>query len=154
MQAKLTSNIINWSLTLGIVGIIALISNWIGQEIMPQKAVPGILALMGIALAGMIIQKLIPLNIPSIAYIGILGLILTIPGVPGSAQLVHWTHNVELMALCTPVVAYAEISIGNLWADFAKLGWRTIIVGLVVLMGTYIGSAVVAQIVLKLQGII
>ncbi|ANZ34575.1 hypothetical protein [Staphylococcus carnosus] len=154
MQAKLTSNIINWSLTLGIVGIIALISNWIGQEIMPQKAVPGILALIGIALAGMIIQKLIPLNIPSIAYIGILGLILTIPGVPGSAQLVHWTHNVELMALCNPVVAYAGISIGNSWADFAKLGWRTIIVGLVVLMGTYIGSAVVAQIVLKLQGII
>ncbi|AYU54299.1 Uncharacterised protein [Staphylococcus piscifermentans] len=154
MQAKLTSNIVNWSLTLVIVGIIALVSNWIGQEIMPQKAVPGILALMGIALVGMIIQKLVPLNIPSIAYIGILGLILTIPGVPGSAQLVHWTHNVELMALCTPVVAYAGISIGNSWADFAKLGWRTVVVGLVVLMGTYVGSAVVAQIVLKLQGII
>ena len=87
---------------------------------MPQKAVPGILALMGIALVGMIIQKLVPLNIPSIAYIGILGLILTIPGVPGSAQLVHWTHNVELMALCTPVVAYAGISIGNSWADFCE----------------------------------
>ena len=58
------------------------------------------------------------------------------------------------MALATPVVAYAGISIGNSWADFAKLGWKTIVVGMVVLMGTYVGSAVVAHIVLKLQGII
>lgn len=151
---KLTSNIINWSYTLVIVGIIALVSNWIGQNIMPLKAIPGILCLMGIALIGMILQQIIPINIPSIAYIGILGLILTIPGMPTAHYIVHWTHNVELMALATPVVAYAGISIGNSWADFAKLGWRTIVVGMVVLMGTYLGSAIVAQIVLKIQGII
>ncbi|UXV37749.1 hypothetical protein [Staphylococcus simulans] len=151
---KLTSNIINWSLTLVVVGLIALISNWIGQDIMPSKAVPGVLALMGIALIGMILQQLIPLNIPSIAYIGVLGLVLTIPGMPTAPYIVSWTHNVELMALATPVVAYAGISIGNSWTDFAKLGWKTIVVGMVILMSTYIGSAVVAHIVLKIQGII
>ncbi|UXR45393.1 hypothetical protein [Staphylococcus simulans] len=151
---KLTSNIINWSLTLVVVGLIALISNWVGQDIMPAKAVPGILALMGIALIGMILQQLIPLNIPSIAYIGVLGLVLTIPGMPTAPYIVSWTHNVELMALATPVVAYAGISIGNSWTDFAKLGWKTIVVGMVILMSTYVGSAVVAHIVLKIQGII
>lgn len=151
---KLTSNIINWSLTLVVVGLIALISNWIGQDIMPSKAVPGILALMGIALIGMILQQLIPLNIPSIAYIGVLGLVLTIPGMPTAPYIVSWSHNVELMALATPVVAYAGISIGNSWTDFAKLGWKTIVVGMVILMSTYVGSAVVAHIVLKIQGII
>lgn len=89
---KLTSNIINWSLTLVVVGLIALISNWIGQDIMPSKAVPGILALMGIALIGMILQQLIPLNIPSIAYIGVLGLVLTIPGMPTAPYIVSWTQ--------------------------------------------------------------
>lgn len=151
---KLTSNIINWSLTLVVVGLIALISNWIGQDIMPSKAVPGVLALMGIALIGMILQQLIPLNIPSIAYIGVLGLVLTIPGMPTAPYIVSWTHNVELMALATPVVAYAGISIGNSWTDFAKLGWKTIVVGMVILMSTYVGSAVVAHIVLKIQDII
>lgn len=151
---KLTSNIINWSLTLVVVGLIALISNWIGQDIMPSKAVPGVLALMGIALIGMILQQLIPLNIPSIAYIGVLGLVLTIPSMPTAPYIVSWTHNVELMALATPVVAYAGISIGNSWTDFAKLGWKTIVVGMVILMSTYVGSAVVAHIVLKIQGII
>lgn len=58
------------------------------------------------------------------------------------------------MALATPVVAYAGISIGNSWTDFAKLGWKTIVVGMVILMSTYVGSAVVAHIVLKIQGII
>lgn len=151
---KLTSNIINWSLTLVVVGLIALISNWVGQDIMPSKAVPGVLALMGIALVGMILQQLIPLNIPSIAYIGVLGLVLTILGMPTAPYIVSWTHNVELMALATPVVAYAGISIGNSWTDFAKLGWKTIVVGMVILMSTYVGSAVVAHIVLKIQGII
>ena len=58
------------------------------------------------------------------------------------------------MSLATPVVAYAGVSIGNSWVDFAKLGWKTIIVGMVVLISTYIGSAVVAEIVLRIQGLV
>ncbi|PTJ25709.1 hypothetical protein BU035_10440 [Staphylococcus simulans] len=46
------------------------------------------------------------------------------------------------------------ILISNSWTDFAKLGWKTIVVGMVILMSTYVGSAVVAHIVLKIQGII
>lgn len=149
----MSSKVINWILTLCIVGIISIFSNWIGYNVMPLEALPGILALMGVALLGLVLRDIVPLNIPSIAYIGIIGLIITIPGVPGSSHIVEWTEQVDLLSLATPVVAYAGVSIGNSWADFAKLGWKTIVIGIVILLSTYIGSELVAEIVLKIQGL-
>ncbi len=132
-----------------------LIGNWIGYSVMPFDALPGIITLTLISLAGLIIHQLVPYKkIPSIAYIGILAFILTIPGVPGSEQIVAWTTDVNLLAIATPILAYAGISIGRSWDLFTKLGWKTIIVGMCVLLGSYLGSAVVADIILRMQGII
>ncbi|PTI69385.1 hypothetical protein [Staphylococcus succinus] len=150
MSAKIS----NWILTLIVVGFISLMSNWIGYGTLPFNALPGIIVLMVIALIGLILCNIIPFNIPGIAYIGILGLILTIPGVPGSMHIIEWTEKVDLLSLATPVVAYAGVSIGNSWTDFAKLGWKTVVVGIVILISTYVGSAIVAEIVLRLQGIV
>ncbi|MFD2680295.1 hypothetical protein [Bacillus seohaeanensis] len=147
-------NIQEWLLVLCIIGGVILIGNWIGYDILPIAALPGMSVLILICLTGLIIGKLVPLNIPSIAYIGVLGFILTIPGMPGSEQIVKWTADVSLLAIATPILAYAGIGIGRSWADFAKLGWKTIIVGMCVLLGTFLGSAIIAEITLRLQGII
>lgn len=143
-----------WILIFMIIGIIMLIGNWIGYDILPWDALPGIVILIGISLAGLIIHRLLPFQLPSIAYIGIIGLILTIPGVPGATQIVTYTTEVTLLAIATPILAYAGVSIGRSWFDFVQLGWKTIVIGMVVLLGTFLGSAVIAEIVLRFQGII
>lgn len=144
-----------WVFLFIIIGVMVLVGNWIGYDIMPIDAIPGILALIGISLAGLIIHRLMPFKgLPSIAYIGIIGFIITIPGVPGAEQIVAWTSEVSLLAITTPILAYAGISIGRSWADFTKLGWKTIVVGIFVLLGTYLGSAIVSEIILRMQGII
>jgi|SRR5690625_729206 len=143
-----------WTYVLIISCFIIIIGNWIGYSITPIKALPGILVLMLIALVGLIIHRILPFNLPSIAYIGMIGFIITIPQVPGSEKIVEWTSQVDLLAITTPILAYAGISIGNSLTDFAKLGWKTIIVGMCVLLGTYLGSAIIAEIVLRLQGVI
>lgn len=148
------TNLMNWLSTLSIVGVLSLLSNWIGYDVMPLESLPGVIILISIAIIGLILHSLIHLNVPSIAYIGIIALVLTIPGIPGSNFIVEYTEKVNLLALTTPVLAYAGISIGNSWLDFAKLGWKTIVVGIVVLIGTYLGSAVIAEIVLRIQGVI
>lgn len=148
------TNLMNWLSTLSIVGVLSLLSNWIGYDVMPLESLPGVIILIIIAIIGLILHSIIPLNVPSIAYIGIIALVLTIPGIPGSIYIVDYTEKVNLLALTTPVLAYAGISIGNSWLDFAKLGWKTIVVGIVVLIGTYLGSAVIAEIVLRIQGVI
>ncbi|ANU26008.1 hypothetical protein [Planococcus versutus] len=143
-----------WILVFMIIGFIMLIGNWIGYDILPWDALPGIAILIGISLAGLIIHRLLPFKLPSIAYIGIIGLVLTIPGMPGAAQIVTYTTEVTLLSIATPILAYAGVSIGRSWFDFVQLGWKTIVIGMVVLLGTFLGSAVIAEIILRFQGII
>lgn len=147
-------NIQEWILLLGIFGIISLVGNWAGYDIIPFTALPGMIVLVGICLIGFIIKELIPINFPSIAYISIIGVIISMPWFPGSEQVVIWTKEVELLALATPILAYAGIAIGRSWTDFVKLGWKTIIVATLVMLGTFLGSAVIAEVVLRFQGII
>ncbi|WP_166626433.1 hypothetical protein [Jeotgalicoccus sp. S0W5] len=151
----MVGKLIDWTLTLSIVAIMTLVGNFIGYEVMPLTALPGIIILMIIVLIGMVIHEALPFKkLPAIAYIGILAFVVTMPFFPGSGKIVAWTSEVNLLALTTPILAYAGISIGNSWVDFAKMGWKTIIVGMLVLLGTYLGSAIVAEIILRIQGIV
>lgn len=147
-------NIQEWVLLLGIFGITSLIGNWAGYDILPLAAVPGMITLVVICLVGFILKELIPVNFPSIAYISIIGVIVSMPWFPGSEKVVEWTTKVELLALATPILAYAGIAIGRSWTDFVKLGWKTIVVATLVMLGTFLGSAVIAELILRFQGII
>ncbi|WP_408007947.1 hypothetical protein ACJROX_25130 [Pseudalkalibacillus sp. A8] len=147
-------NIQEWTLLLIIFGIVALLGNWIGFDVLPVGAIPGMVVLILICLAGLIIQKLLPVNIPSVAYIALIGVLLSMPWMPGSEKIVQWTNEVNLLALATPILAYAGIAIGRSWTDFVKLGWRSIVVACFVLFGTFIGSAIIAEVILRIQGII
>ncbi len=146
--------IIDWTLILLIFAGITLLGNMIGYDIYSWGAVPGILVLILIALSGMVMEEYIPVNIPAVGYIALIGIIVSLPGFPGSEQVVAWTNDIELLAITTPILAYAGISIGRNWADFAKMGWRSIVVAILVFIGTFLGSALIAEVVLRIQGII
>lgn len=147
-------NVQEWTLLLVVFGFTALIGNWAGYDILPLSAIPGMIILILICLAGFVLHDLIPINFPSIAYISIIGVFVSMPWMPGSEFVAEWTGQVELLALATPILAYAGIAIGRSWADFVKLGWKTIIVATLVMLGTFIGSAIIAEIMLRFQGII
>jgi|SRR5699024_8682769 len=150
----LLKNIQEWTWLLVIFGFVSLFGNWAGYGVLPMSAVPGMVVLILICLVGFILQDVIPLNFPSIAYISIIGVVVSMPWMPGSEKIVEWTEDIELLALATPILAYAGISIGRSWADFKQLGWKSILVACLVMFGTFIGSAIIAEIILRLQGII
>lgn len=147
-------NIQEWVILLSIFGLTSIFGNWIGYDILPFAAIPGIIVLILISLAGLILQKALPFDFPSVAYIGIIGIVVSMPWMPGSAYIVQWTNEVNLLALATPILAYAGISIGRNWTDFVNLGWRSIVVAFCVFLGTFIGSALIAEVILRMQGII
>ncbi|MFC3040803.1 hypothetical protein ACFOGI_11145 [Virgibacillus xinjiangensis] len=150
----LLKNTQEWTLLLVIFGFTSLFANWAGYDIMPWTALPGMAVLVLICLAGFILHAVIPINFPSVAYIAIIGVIVSMPWMPGADYVVQWTNQVELLALTTPILAYAGIAIGRSWADFRRLGWRTLIVASLVLVGSFLGSALIAELVLRWQGII
>ena len=135
-----------------IIGVITLVGNLVGANIPMIDAIPGMIFLIAISILGVIFAKVIPVRIPAVAYIVTIGCIVTIPGFPGATIFNAWAQKVNFLALTTPILAYAGISIGKDLGVLKKTGWRILIVSFVVFIGTYIGSTIIAQIVLKLIG--
>jgi len=148
------AKIIEWFLILLIFGAVAVIGNWVGYDVLPLTAVPGMLILVLITLAGMTLAKYIPGSFPSVGYIALVGIVISLPSFPGSEQIVEWVGHISILAIATPILAYAGISIGRSWGDFTKLGWRALVVATCVFLGTFLGSAIIAEIVLRIQGLI
>ena len=137
---------------LGITAVISIIANWIGPKVSPVHGIPGVLILAAICVLGLGIGKIMPGNIPAVAYIVTLGTILTVPGVPFSDVITDYTSKVDFTTLCTPILAYSGIYTGSNLADLKRTGPKIVILAIFVMVGTYIGSAVIAQIVLKSLG--
>lgn len=139
-------------IVLAIVMFMSLFSNVLGTKANILQSIPGLLILAVIAFVGMLCSKYLPGHIPAAAWVVTLGCIVTIPGVPGSDVINAYVKNVGFVALCTPILAYAGVSIGKDLDAFAKTGWRIVVLAIVVFVGTYIGSAIIAQGILKYLG--
>ena len=144
----------NWCVILLIFSFITCIGNFVGYNHPLGESFIGLLILCGITLVGLILEKIIPFNIPSIIYISLLGLILAVPWVFTSQIIVYYTSKVELLSITTILLAYGGIAMGNNWGEFKRIGLRGIIVTLFVIFGTYFCSALIAQGVLVFTNII
>lgn len=132
-----------------ITAAISIVGNYVGYKVNMLEAIPGALILVLISLAGIGLAEIIPLNIPSVAYIVTLSTILTVPGVPGSAIISNYVSKVNFLALTTPILAYAGIYTGKNLDSLKKTGWRIVVVSIFVIIGTYLGSALIAHFILK-----
>ena len=94
------------------------------------------------------------LFIQSIIFISIIGLILAIPGVPTADFIARYVSQVELTTICTAFLGYVGIAIGKDWDEFKRIGWKGVIVALIVITGTYLGSATIANLTLIATGMI
>jgi hypothetical protein len=143
--------LLNSFIVLLIVGAMSLVANFIGYKNPIIAALPGMLILIAIAIVGILLAKVFP-KIPAAAYIVTLGCIITYPRVPGAAFINAAMAKVSFMSLTTPILAYAGIAIGKDLGVFKKSGWRIIVLACIVFIGTFIGSAIIAEIILRLLG--
>lgn len=147
-----------------ITGVFASIANFItstkaGNPVTPLEAMPGLLIMLVIIIVGCFIQeavlKLTKLKLPSILFISLVSIICSVPGLlPFAEYVIASFGKINMMALCTPILSYAGIAIGKDLDTFKKQGVAIVCVALLTFLGTYLGSAVIAQIVLKSTGVI
>ena len=140
--------------TLIITGLGMMLANFIGFHVSFIDSLPGVGVLCAIALAGAGLKAIIPLKLPTVAYCSIIGLLLACPFSPVSSYVIAAANKINFTAPLTMVGAYAGMSISNQLKTFFKTGWRYIIVALLVMTGTFLASALIAQIVLKIMGTI
>ncbi|MBE6497699.1 MAG: hypothetical protein E7Z81_05430 [Methanobrevibacter sp.] len=145
--------IFNWILLLVIFSIITVIGNYLGYKHPMTDSLIGMGILSLITLAGVWLERYLPLNISSILYISIFGIVLAFPGMPTSDFVLYYVSKVELLSIVTVFLAYVGIGMGKSWDEFKALGWRAIVITVLVIAATYYGAAIVAHIVLVLTGV-
>jgi hypothetical protein len=143
--------LLNSFIVLLIIGAMSLVANFIGYKNSIIEAIPGMIILIALAMAGLLLAKVFP-KIPAAAYIVTLGCLLTYPRVPGAAFINAAMAKVSFMSLTTPILAYAGIAIGKDLGVFKKSGWRIILLACIVFIGTFIGSAIIAELMMRFMG--
>jgi len=139
------------ALLLLVACILGLISNWVATKIDPMTALPGMAFLYAMSIVGLLLARFMPFYLPSVAWISLVAILATIPGVPGSAFIVQQVDKLNFLALATPALAYGGLALTQNEFQIARTsGWKIVIVAICVMFGTYMGSVVVADVTLKL----
>lgn len=123
-----------------------LIVNWVSTGTHPLDALAGLLILIACSMGGILIKKFIPLAVPSVAWVSIISIILTLPFMPTSDYVIHASNQIGLLAVITPALAYAGLAISKSEVSlFKQSGLKIAIIALLTFTGTFIGSAAIAQ---------
>ncbi len=138
-----------------LVGMMILAGQKIGFGLSVTEALPGIVLIIIIAMLSLIIKDLTPrLQFPAFAWATMIALLLSMPFMPTAKIFLDYTGKVHFLATTTPILAFAGISVGNKIQELKQISWKIVIVAMTVFCGTFFGSAAIAQIILKFQGII
>ena len=138
------------------VSVVIILTNVIGYKMPVGDSIICVLLLSAISLVGITISNFMSrfVKLPSMMYVSLLGLLLACPVSPVKDIIVETTTPVAFLAPATALGAFAGISLGKDLKDFAKMGWKLVLITLFVITGTFIFSALVADVVLKITGAI
>ncbi|HEY4552950.1 MAG TPA: hypothetical protein VIG80_07125 [Bacillaceae bacterium] len=98
------------------------------------------------------LMKKVPVGIlqsfPILGWVSVVSLVFCLI----SDSFVEAIGAVDFLSITTPILTYAGISVADRLVDLRKTSWKIAIVAVFVFMGTYIGSAILAQIGLSITG--
>ena len=134
---------IEWAVMFLVAGIGIALANFVGFQVNFMDSVPGILILLAISFVSVVISKLVPFKLPVIAYC-----------CPAREFVIEAAGKINFTAPLTMVGAYAGISISDQLKEFAKQGWKMLLIAALVMIGTFTCSAIIAQIVLSMTHVI
>ena len=114
----------------------------------------GCFVLVVLASIGIFISMLPVFNkLPMVFWVSIVAVVVSVPGFPGGEFIMTHTNNVSFLALTTPLLAYAGLSVGKDMEAFKRLSWRIVPVALAVAAGSFVCATVLAEIMLGLEGV-
>jgi len=138
-----------------LVGVFALCGNWINYKVpaTDPMALGGMAIIIGVVLAGYILYRLTMRKLPAVIWVSLVGMALTYPAFPFAASISAMTGKINFLALSTPILAFAGLSIAKDVPAFRRLGWRIVVVSFAANAGTFIGAAIIAQFFMHNPGV-
>lgn len=145
---------IEW-LFLLVIGVCGTgLANFIGYDVGFMESLPGLAVLVIISMLAVVCTKVIPLKLPIVAYCAIIGLLAACPLSPVRTFVIDAAAKINFTAPFTMVGAYAGLAIGDQLKTFVKQGPKILLVGILVMTGTFLGSCIWDSLILKLTGAI
>jgi len=125
----------------------ALFGNWINYKTSPADPVVlyGMAIILGVTATGYGLYRLTLRRLPAVIWVSLIGMVLAYPDFPYAAQVAAATGTVNFLALSTPILTFAGLSIAKDVPAFRRLGWRIVVVSFAAQAGTFLGSAIIAQ---------
>ncbi|WP_440897311.1 hypothetical protein ACS127_04895 [Amphibacillus sp. Q70] len=117
--------------------------------------IAGLLSLYLFSLVGVTISELLKKwdvrfvkNFPILGWVSVTSLIMCLT----FDFFVTAIQSVDFLSITTPILTFAGISVVDRLVDLRKTSWKIAIVAVFVFVGTYIGSALLAQFGLMVTG--
>ena len=126
-------------------GGLALIADWIARKTPPLDSLPGMAIIIAAVLAGAVLNRLTGKKIPAVCWVSFVAMLLTSPLCPWGAQIAALTGKINFLALITPMLTFAGLSIAKDIPAFRRLGWRIVVVSFAANAGTFLGATLIAQ---------
>jgi hypothetical protein len=131
-----------WFLT----GVIALVGNYIAFSTVPTiDVVEGMVIIFVSVVLGHMLNRLFGAAVPAVLWVSLIAMVMTYPSMPFAPTVAALTGQINFLALATPVIAFAGLSIARDVPVFRKLGWRIVVVSLVANAGTFLAAAFIAH---------
>ncbi len=149
VKAFAKNEIRDWFAGLAILAMMGCVGNYVGYKVPILDSLPGMLILFVISIAGLFVTKLIPGKMPAMLYVSVVAILVSMPYTPIAAILTPYVNKINLMAIVTPILAYAGVIVGRDWDAFRKLSWKAVVVGIVVIFGAFFWGALIAEVLIK-----
>ena len=131
---------------------LGLIANWVGTGATPVEALPGMAILYAASVIGLCCARFMPFYLPGVAWISLVAILFTIPGAPGAGFVSAEVEKLDFLAIVTPALAYGGLALtSNEFAIARRSGWKIVVIAICVMIGTYLGSVVVADLMLRVS---
>lgn len=124
-----------------------VLGNWITYRVVPTDALAG-MAVVVVAALGEMLKRVVPRRIPAVFWVTVIGMALTAPYWPGAAWMAAATGKVNFLALSTPLLTYAGLSLAKDLPTFRMLGWRIVATSLAANAGTFLFATLIAQLLM------
>ena len=127
------------------VGVMVLIGNRIGYGIPVMDALPGVLLIIAAVLVGDLIYVGTRRKLPAVCWISFIAMAMTFPHTPFAAEIAAMTAKVSFLAMITPMLTFAGLSLAKDIPAFRRLGWRIVVVSLLANAGVFLAATMIAQ---------
>ncbi|MCO8164910.1 DUF3100 domain-containing protein [Pseudomonas sp. 21LCFQ02] len=126
-------------------GGLALLANYVGYKVLSPDAFAGMAIMIGAVFVGELLCSLLRRKIPAVCTVSVVAMLLTSPLCPWAAEISRLVGSINMLAVITPMLAFAGLSIAKDLPAFRRLGWRIVLVSFLANFGTFIGAVLIAE---------